>query len=82
MTDLQFLELLRREFADYFFEDHTGKCKSTLGVLELIDLYKKTIQDETIENFINENKVFISKNLRYKYSKRAKNIKKTLVICK
>ena len=51
MTDFQFLQLLKREFADFFFQDDSGSCKSTLGVLELIETFKEQIQDETIKEF-------------------------------
>lgn len=51
MTDFQFLQLLKREFADFFLQDDSGACKSTLGVLELIETFKEQIQDETIKEF-------------------------------
>lgn len=50
MTPEQLLQLLKDHFADFFFEDHTGKCKSTLQALELIEDYKKQIQNETIKD--------------------------------
>ena len=46
MTNFQFLQLLKNEFAECFCQS-----KSTLGVLELIETFKEQIQDETIKEF-------------------------------
>lgn len=46
MTSIQFLQLLKNEFAECFCQG-----KSTLGVLELIEIFKEQIQDETIKEF-------------------------------
>lgn len=59
MDEFQFLELLKREIADFYFEDCLGRCKSTLGALELIQIYKKQIQYETIKDFLNIYKTLV-----------------------
>lgn len=60
MKDIQFLQLLKSEFADFFIEDHDGNCKSTLGALELIQIFRKQIQDETIDDFLKIYKTIVS----------------------
>ena len=54
MDSFQFLQLLKDEFQDFYFENPEGKCKSTLGALELIEMFKKQIQNESIKEFIAE----------------------------
>lgn len=59
MTDHQFLELLRRSLSEYFLPNNEGKCKSSMEALELIQTFKKQIQNETIEDFIKIYKDFV-----------------------
>lgn len=59
MKDHQFLELLKRSLSEYYFPDNSGKCKSTLEALELIETFKKQIQNETINDFITIYKDFV-----------------------
>ncbi|WP_313214133.1 hypothetical protein [Soonwooa sp.] len=73
MNDIQLLELLKQEIKDFIFCDGSGKCKSTLGALELIEIYKKQVQNEAIQDYIKscqqlqsqtETKVFQKKSYR------------------
>lgn len=50
MTSFQLLLLLKKEFADHFFEGPDGKTKSTMEALELIEKFKIQTQNETIKN--------------------------------
>lgn len=59
MKDHQFLELLRRSLSDYFLPNNEGKCKSSMEALELIEVFKKEIQNETIKDFITIYKDFV-----------------------
>lgn len=94
MTDIQFLELLKREFAAFYKRDGIGRCKSTLGVLELIETYKKQIQDETIKEFISTYRTMVpnhqaktaaARSIKTRdsgNSARSNNPEKPLVICR
>ena len=53
MTDLQFLQLLKREIADFYFKDNTGRCKSTLSALELIEMFRKDVEATALRNYQN-----------------------------
>lgn len=59
MTTTQLLELLIREFEDKKLSSFDGKSLSNLGALELIEQFKKQIQDETINDFLTEYKMFV-----------------------
>lgn len=52
MTDLQFIELLKRFFFNYFFSGILGKKPSLMNVFEIIELYK----NEVIKEYINQQK--------------------------
>ena len=59
MTTTQLLELLIREFEDKKLSSFDGKSLSKLGALELIEQFKKQIQDETINDFLNDYKTLV-----------------------
>ena len=52
MTDLQFIELLKRFFFNYFLGEKLRKKPSLMNVNEIIELYK----NEIIKEYINQQK--------------------------
>lgn len=52
MNDLQFIELLKRVFFEFFFIRKNGKRPSLMNMSELIEVYKK----EVIKEFLNQQK--------------------------
>lgn len=59
MTSNQLLELLKREILAAQQTDEDGNVPSVLGALELIELYKIQVQDETINDFLNNYKTLV-----------------------
>lgn len=59
MTSQQLLILLRREISDSMFENFWDKKRSLLIALELIEEFKKQIQNETINDFLNIYKTMV-----------------------
>lgn len=55
MTDLQFIQLLKRAFFEFFFIRENGKRPSVMNLLELVELFRKQIEDETIKNYKKSN---------------------------
>lgn len=55
MTDLQFLQLLKRAFFEFFFIRKNGKRPSLLNLHELVEMYRKYIEQETIKNYKKSN---------------------------
>lgn len=87
MTSIQFLEVLKREIADFYFEDKNGLCKSTLGALELVELFEKQIRDETINDFLNIYKTLVPDHearaiAADRLSRKYENTKNALVECR
>lgn len=52
MTDLQFIELLKRAFFEFFFIRKNGKRPSVMNLLELVEMYK----DQVIIDYLKTNK--------------------------
>lgn len=52
MTDLQFIELLKRAFFDFFFIRKNGKRPSVMNLLELVEMYR----DQVIKDYLKTNK--------------------------
>ena len=50
MTNLQFIELLKRAFFEYFFMRKTGKKPSLMNLEDLIELFR----NEVIEQYKNQ----------------------------
>lgn len=43
MTDLQFIELLKRAFFELFFIRKNGKRPSAMNLLELVEIYRNQV---------------------------------------
>lgn len=43
MTDLQFIELLKRAFFEFFFIRKNGKRPSVMNLIELVELFRKQV---------------------------------------
>lgn len=50
MTNLQFIELLKRAFFEYFFTKKAGKKPSLMNLEDLIELFK----NQVIEQYKNQ----------------------------
>lgn len=50
MTNLQFIELLKRAFFEYFFIRKAGKKPSLMNLEELVELFRNQIENEVISN--------------------------------
>ena len=50
MTDLQFIELLKRAFFEFFFIRKNGKKPSVMNLLELVEMYR----DQVIKNYLKD----------------------------
>ena len=50
MTNLQFIELLKRAFFEYFFMRKTGKKPSLMNLEDLVELFR----NEVIEQYKNQ----------------------------
>ena len=50
MTNLQFIELLKRAFFEYFFTRKAGKKSSLMNLEELVELFRNQIENEVISN--------------------------------
>ncbi len=55
MTDLQFIQLLKRAFFEFFFIRKNGKRPSLLNLHELVEMYRTYIEEETIKNYKKSN---------------------------
>lgn len=87
MTSNQLLELLKREIAATQQADEEGRTPSLLGALELVELFKKQIQDETIKDFLTIYSRWLPdhdarKITADKLSRKYENPKNPLVKCK
>ena len=51
MTNLQFIELLKRAFFEYFFMRKAGKKPSLMNLEELVEIFRNQIEKEVIENY-------------------------------
>jgi hypothetical protein len=51
MNDLQFIQLLKRTFFDFFFIRKDGKSASVLNLIELVEIYKENIKKEAIKEY-------------------------------
>lgn len=58
MTDLQLLQLLKRELADCRVPDSSGKCKSSLDALDLVQEFRQNIERKVINDFLTGYKSF------------------------
>lgn len=50
MTDLQFIQLLKRAFFEFFFIRRQGKAPSLMNVTELLEMYKNEVINEYKNN--------------------------------
>ena len=51
MTNLQFIELLKRAFLEYFFIRKAGNKPSLMNLEELVEIFRNQIEKEVIENY-------------------------------
>ena len=51
MTNLQFIELLKTAFFEYFFMRKAGKNLSLMNLEELVEIFRNQIEKEIIENY-------------------------------
>ena len=51
MTNLQFIELLKHAFFEYFFMRKAGKKPSLMNLEELVEIFRNQIEKEIIENY-------------------------------
>ena len=80
MTSIQFLRLLKEEFAEVFPNDSQRPAKSAMEALELIEIFKKQIQDETIKEFIKKyDSLYDSWRAKQCYPGEVEDSKNTLV---
>lgn len=87
MTDLQFHQLLKQSFSEYFLKDQNGKCRSTVEAMELIEVFKKQVQNEAVKEFIKTYRSLVPDKEKRRItndilSRRNENLKNPLVKCK
>lgn len=87
MTSIQLIELLKREIKDCQVPDSSGHYKSVLGALELVDEFKKQIQDETINDFLSIYKTLVPDHdarhiTAHQVARKYENSKNPLVKCR
>ena len=51
MTNLQFIELLKRAFFEYFFIRKAGKKPSLMNLEELVELFRNEVEKQAIKDY-------------------------------
>ena len=51
MTNLQFIELLKRAFFEYFFTRKAGKKPSLMNLEELVELFRNEVEKQAIKDY-------------------------------